>query len=59
VLGLVAAVLFLITCILEFTRYPAMTDTLLTTAGFIFVPLYLAGLVPGRGGKADRARPMQ
>lgn len=54
-----AAVLFLITCILEFTRYPAMTDTLLTTAGFIFVPLYLAGLVPGRGGKADRARPMQ
>src|SRR4051794_3287421 len=36
-LGLVAALLFLIALILEFTRSPAVTDTILTTIGFIFV----------------------
>ncbi|HEY9415771.1 MAG TPA: hypothetical protein VIQ30_13490 [Pseudonocardia sp.] len=45
-LGLVAALLFLIALILEFTRYPAVTDTILTTIGFIFVALFMAGVGP-------------
>lgn len=45
-LGLVAALLFLIAFILEFTRYPAFADTILTTGGFILVALYMAGVGP-------------
>jgi hypothetical protein len=36
-----------IALILEFTSYPAVTDTILTTIGFIFVALFIAGLGPG------------
>ena len=46
VLALVAALLFLIALILEFTSYPATADILLTTAGFILVSLFLAGVGP-------------
>lgn len=46
VLALVAALLFLVALVLEFTRYPATTDTILTTAGFILVALFLAGVGP-------------
>ena len=45
-LALVAALLFLIALILEFTLYPAVTDTILTTIGFIFVALFMAELGP-------------
>jgi hypothetical protein len=45
-LGLVAALLFFIALILEFTRYPAVTDTILTTIGFIFVALFMAEVGP-------------
>jgi hypothetical protein len=45
-LGLVAAVLFVIALILEFTSYPGVTDTILTTIGFILVALYMAELGP-------------
>jgi hypothetical protein len=45
-LSIVAALLFLIALILEFTTYPAVTDTILTTIGFIFVALFMAGLGP-------------
>ena len=45
-LGLVAAVLFLIALILELTNYPATTDTVLTTIGFIFVAVFMAGVGP-------------
>jgi hypothetical protein len=45
-LGFVAALLFLIALILEFTSYPAVTSTILTTIGFIFVALYMAELGP-------------
>jgi hypothetical protein len=45
-LGLVAALLFLIALVLEVTRYPALTDTVLTTIGFIFVALFMAGIGP-------------
>ena len=45
-LGLVAALLFLIALILEFTSYPAVTDTILTTIGFIFVALFMAEVGP-------------
>jgi hypothetical protein len=43
-LSIVAALLFVIALILEFTTYPAVTDTILTTLGFIFVALFMAGL---------------
>ena len=42
----VPPLLFLIALILEFTRYPAVTDTILTTIGFIFVALFMAGVGP-------------
>jgi hypothetical protein len=45
-LGLVAALLFLIALILEFTSYPAVTDTILTTIGFLLVALYMAEVGP-------------
>ena len=51
VLALVAALLFLITGILEFTRYPAFADTILTTAGFLFVALFMAGVGPRSFGR--------
>lgn len=48
VLALVAAVLmlFVIALILEFTTFPAFADMILTTAGFILVALFLAGVGP-------------
>ncbi|HEY1971913.1 MAG TPA: hypothetical protein VGH89_28415 [Pseudonocardia sp.] len=45
-LGLVAALLFVIALILELTVFPGFTNTILTTAGFIVVALYLAGIGP-------------
>ena len=45
-LALVAALLFVIALILEFTSYPAVTDTILTTIGFIFVALFMAEIGP-------------
>jgi hypothetical protein len=45
-LGLVAALLFLIALILEFTSYPAVTSTVLTTIGFLLVALYMAEVGP-------------
>jgi glucose-6-phosphate-specific signal transduction histidine kinase len=44
--ALIAATLFVIAALLEVTRYPATTDILLTTVGFIFVSLFLAGVGP-------------
>lgn len=45
-LGLVAALMFLIALILEFTSYPAVTSTILTTIGFLLVALFMAELGP-------------
>lgn len=46
VAALVAAALFIIAALLEVTRYPATADILVTTLGFIFVSLFLAGVGP-------------
>jgi hypothetical protein len=38
--------MFVIALILELTAFPGFTNTILTTAGFICVALYIAGLGP-------------
>jgi hypothetical protein len=44
-LAIIAALLFLIAFIVELIHYTSL-DTLLITAGFILVSLYLAGIGP-------------